>query len=101
MATAFHGDEPPRRLINRLSYCQQTMIAKDDGFAVAQRFGYAPALSRIVDDSSEIMKNRVVFIEGTGVLCDGVEQASERRPGLAVKRMGVGGSNAIRPRCVN
>ena len=80
LAASFHGDEPPGGLVHRMAYRQQAVITEDDGFLLAQSFGDALAFGSFVNHSGEIREQRMVFVEGAGVLGDRVEQAAERRP---------------------
>ena len=80
---------------------QQSVIAQDDRFARAERARDAVALGGLVDHAGEIVEQAVVLIEGARVLRDRVEQAAERRPGLAVDGVGVRRRHGIGPRSVN
>src|SRR5918994_767197 len=45
----FHGDEPPRRLVDRVPDREEPVVAQDDGLLVAQRVRKPLALLEIED----------------------------------------------------
>ena len=53
------------------------------------------------DGAAALLAHRVVLVEDAGVLRDRVERAPERRPRLAVDRVGVGGGDDVGPRRVH
>src|SRR5262245_13440996 len=101
LATALHRNEPPGGLINRSADGQQSVVAQDDGFVLAERGGDALAFDRVVNHSRVIVEDAMVFIERTGVLSDRIERARQGRPRFAVHRMRVGGRHTIGARRVN
>ena len=76
---------------------EQAVVAQDDRLALAEGVGDALALLDVEDDAGVVVEERVVLVERARVLRDGVEQAPERRPGLAVDRVGVGGGDDVGP----
>ncbi len=76
------------------------MIAQDDGLAPFERVRDALALGPVEHDAGEVVEQRVVIEERARVLGERVEQASERRPRLAVDRVRVGGSHHVGTRLV-
>ena len=48
MATALHRNEPPGGLVDRSADGQQSVVAQDDGFVLAERGGDALAFERVV-----------------------------------------------------
>src|SRR5258705_8781000 len=93
-----HRDEPPRRFLDGLADREQAVVAQDDGFAVAECMRDALAFLGVEDDARVGVEQRVVVVEGAGVLGDRVEQSGQRRPRLAVDRMGVRGADHVGPR---
>src|SRR5207244_10920352 len=51
---------------------------------------------RFQHDTGERVEQRVVLIEGAGVLCQRIKQTAERRPGLAVGRVGMSRGDYLR-----
>ena len=95
LATAIHRDEPPGGFFNALAHREQAVILENGRFALAEGLGDALAFGCFVDDAGKIGENGMVFVKRAGVLRDGIEQASQRRPGFSVHRMGVRSGNHI------
>ena len=74
------------------------MVLQNDGLLRSQRFGDLSTLLRFQHDTGERVEQRVVLIEGAGVLCQRIKQTAERRPGLAVGRVGMGRGDYLRMR---
>ena len=68
---------------------------------VAERIRQPFSLQWIEHGAGVVAEERVVAVEGTGVLCQGVEQPPQRRPGLAVHGVGMGGGHDVRSRRVD
>ena len=101
LAASFHGDEPPGGFVDGVAHGQQAMIAQDDCFPVAQGCGNSLTFGSLIDDSCEVCKQGMIVIKGADVLGDGIEQTTERRPGLSVQRMGMSGGDDIGARGVD
>ncbi len=75
---------------------EQAVVAQDDGLAVAEFVRDALAFLDIEDDSGVLVEQGMVLVEGARILGDRIEQPAERRPRLAVHRMGVRGADHVR-----
>ena len=73
-------------------------LRQDDRLVVAEGVGQPLALLEVEHHAGVVVEQRVVAIEGAGVLGQGIEQPAKRGPGLAVDRMGVGRGDHVRPR---
>jgi hypothetical protein len=93
-----HRDVPPSGRFDRRSNRQQTVVLQNDGLLRSQRFGDLSPLLPLQHDAGERIKQRVVFIEGAGVLGQRIEQTAERRPGLAIGRVRMGRGDHLRMR---
>jgi hypothetical protein len=62
---------------------------------IAERLGNAFAFGRLIDHARKVGEERVIFVESASILGDGIEQALERGPSLAVERMRMGRGNHI------
>src|SRR5690242_15676547 len=101
LAAPVQGDEPPDGFIHGVADGQRSVVAEDDGLAVAERLRDAFAFARLVHHAGKILEYRVVLKERAGVLRERVEQASERRPSLAIEGMGVRRGDNVGPRAMN
>src|ERR1043166_4368612 len=54
MAAPVHRDKPPRRFIDRMTDCQQSMILQNDCFVMPERFCNAFSLRDFVHDTGEV-----------------------------------------------
>jgi hypothetical protein len=77
LAAPIHRDKPPDGLIHGVADRQRSVVAEDDGLAVAERLRDGFAFARLVHHAGKILEYRVVLKERAGVLREGVEQASE------------------------
>src|SRR5204863_6821486 len=84
LAAAFHGDEPPRRFLDRTTDGQKPVVAQDHRLVRAERVGDSLALFPIKHDTRVVIKDTVVLIELARVLRQRVELAPEYRPRLAI-----------------
>ena len=89
LARPFHRDERPHRGIDRVADCEQTVVAEDHGFVLAERRGHPLALLGIEDDARVVVEEAVIVEERARVLGERIEPPTERRPRLAVDRMRV------------
>src|SRR6267142_4221140 len=80
LATAVHGDEPPRRFLDGLSDGEQSMIPQNRCLMFPESLRDARALRRFVDHAGKVREQSVVLVKRAGVLRDGIEQPPERRP---------------------
>src|SRR5215470_16641378 len=84
LARAIHGNEPPCSFVNGVPDGKQAMIAENGGFLPANSAGDAIAFGGLLDNSSVIVEDDVIFVERTGVLCERIESAAKRGPRFAV-----------------
>src|SRR5437870_3798894 len=97
LARAVHGDEPPSGFIDCVANGKQAVIAENGSFLRAKSMGDAVALRSFFDDAAVIVEHHVIFVKRAGILGERVEPAAKRRPRFAIKRMGVGSGNHVRP----
>ena len=71
------------------------MVAQDCGLVAGESVGDALALFGIEHHTGVVVEQGVVLVEGAGVLGDRVECATQRRPRLAVHRVGVRGADDV------
>ncbi len=95
LAGALHRDEPPRGGIDGLADRQQTVVLEDDRLGIGQRMGDALAFLEVEHDTAEVVVERVIAVERARVLRERIQLSGQRRPGLAVKRMGVRGADNV------
>src|SRR5580704_15794384 len=101
LARAVHGDEPPRRFVHGLPDRQQSVIAQNGRFLVAQLLGDAVAFVGFVDHAGEIVKHHVILVKRASILRQGIEQPPQRRPRLSVERVRVRRRNHVGTRFMN
>src|SRR5882757_5377524 len=63
MAGPLHGDEPPRRLLDRMADGEQAVVAQDCGLVVAEGVRDALALLEVKDDAGVLVEQRMVVVE--------------------------------------
>ena len=98
LAGALHRDEPPGRLVDRRRADGQQAVVRQDGrLVVAERVRDALALLDVEHDAGVVVEHGVVAVERARVLGERVERAAQRRPRLAVDRVGVGGRDHVGP----
>ena len=96
LAGALHRDEPPRRLVDRMPDSEEPVVAVDGGLVRAERRRQRLGCGLLEHDGPTALRaHGVVLVEDAGVLCDRIERASERRPGLAVDGVGMGGGDDV------
>ena len=71
------------------------MVAEDGGLVVPEGVGDPLPLLEVEHHPGVVVEDGVVLVEGAHVLGDGVEQPGQRRPRLAVDRVGVGGGDHV------
>ena len=71
-------------------------LRRMSGLALPERVRDALALFGVEHHAGVVVEERVVFVEGAGVLRERIEEATERRPRLAVDRVRVRGGDHIR-----
>src|SRR6266850_3610894 len=101
LATAVHGDEPPRRFLDGLPDGEQSMIPQNCRFVLSERLRDARALRRFVHHAGKVREQSVVLVKRASVLRDGIEQPPERRPRFPVHRMRVRRRNHLGTRRVH
>src|SRR5882724_2201329 len=74
LATAVHGDEPPRRFLDALAHGEQSVIPQNHRLMFPESLRDARALRRFVDHAGKIREQSVVLVKRAGVLRDGIEQ---------------------------
>jgi hypothetical protein len=98
LTAPLHRDEPPHCLVDRLADGKEAVIAQYHRLRRPQRFGKMGAFDRFGDQYLRVVKKNVVLEEGAGVLRDGIEQPTDRRPRLAVERVAMRRSDDFRSR---
>src|SRR5438270_13862687 len=87
LATALHRDEPPRRLVNAMTYGEQAVIAHDNGFVRPKGGGDPLPFRRFVNQTGVVVKQGVILIKGARILRDWIEQTAQGGPAFAVERV--------------
>ena len=89
LTAPFHRDEPPYGLLDALANGDEAVVSEDGCLVRSETAGDVRGLVRLGDEDPGVVDEHVVLVECAGVLRDRVEQAPQRRPGLAVDRMRV------------
>ena len=69
LAASFHGDEPPRGLVNCVPNGQQAMVAQNGCFPVAESFGDAFAFGSFVNNAGEATYSVAVEVQNQSKPC--------------------------------
>ena len=102
LAGTLHGDEPPGGLVDRVPDGEQSVVAVDGGLVRTERSRQSLGGGLLQHDgTTAFLAHGVVLVEDAGVLRDRIERSPERRPCLAVDRVGVGGRHDVGPRRVH
>src|SRR6266404_153840 len=76
LATAVHGDEPPRRFLDALADGEQSVIPQNRRFVLPESLRDARALRRLVHHARKVREQSVVLVKRARILRDGIEQPS-------------------------
>jgi len=80
-----HRDEPPRGLVDRTPDREDPVVGQNRGLIVAQSVGDSCALFVVEHHAGVVIKDRMVAVERTGILGQGIERSAKRGPRLAVE----------------
>ncbi len=100
MRDVVERDVPPCRGLDRRAGGQDAVVLQDHALVRAalglgQRLRDAIALAGVDHHAGEVVEQRVVLVEHAGVLGQRRQRAAQRRPGLAVGRVRVGGGHQV------
>lgn len=78
MARAIHCNKPPCCFIDRVTHGQQSVVSKNRSFPIAERVRNALAFFGVKHHAGVIVKERVIVVERTRILCDRIEERAQR-----------------------
>src|SRR5262249_32108362 len=76
LAASLHSDEPPSGLIDAVAHGEQAMISHDDCLCCSERLSNTRAFGSIEHQALEVVEERMVAVEGAGVLRQRIEEAA-------------------------
>src|SRR5258708_38230961 len=85
LAGAFHGDEPPCGLVDRVADSEQAVIAEDGGLLRTEGASDAVAFGSFFDNPRIVVEDGVIFIKRASILRERIERATRTAPGFAVQ----------------
>lgn len=95
LARAVHSNEPPGGFVDGVADGEQAVISQDDRLLGSESSSDTVTFGSFFNDAGVIVEDRVIFVEGAGILRERIEAAAERGPRLAVKRMRVRGCDHV------